>query len=100
MTKHTGEKWTLQNASDDYGQYQIEAEGWGVIQRVEDLSNESEGNAKLHASAPELLAAVKRSENVIQIAIEWAEDVDNTDIATLLRPVSSSLRALLSRIEG
>jgi hypothetical protein len=57
---HTPGPWVIQNADDHYNRYQIEgAGGWGIIIRVEDMSNEAPDNARLLAVAPELLAALE-----------------------------------------
>jgi len=57
--EHTPGNWRIQNASDTYNRYQIEANGWGIILRCEDTSNESQANARLIAAAPELLEALR-----------------------------------------
>ena len=56
---HTPGHWRIQNANDDYTRYQVEADGWGIIMRVEDVSNESLANARLIAAAPEMLVALE-----------------------------------------
>lgn len=58
--RHTPGKWYLHNDSDTYSHYRIEADGWGVIAHVKDVSNESEANAHLKAAAPDLLAALEK----------------------------------------
>ncbi len=62
--EHTPVPWTIQNANDNYTQYQIEAKGWGIIARVEDISNESHANAQFIVSAcnchEELLETLER----------------------------------------
>lgn len=56
---HTLGNWRIQGANEDYTRYQIEAEGWGIIARVEDISNESSDNARYIVVAPELLATLE-----------------------------------------
>jgi hypothetical protein len=57
--KHTPGPWKIQSATRNYDNFKIEAEGWGIITNIEDNSNESEGNARLIAAAPELLEMLK-----------------------------------------
>ena len=58
--KHTPGPWIIQNQSDNGNMYHIESEGWGIIHRIEDTSNEPFYNARLIAAAPEMLALLER----------------------------------------
>ena len=51
-------RWRIQNASDTYDRFQIEADGWGIILRCEDVSEDPQAHAHLIAAAPELLEAL------------------------------------------
>lgn len=59
MSEYTKGPWKLHNDSDDYRYCRVEAKGFGIIMHIDNYSNEPEGNARLIASAPELLEALK-----------------------------------------
>lgn len=59
-TKHTPGPWTIKDY--DFGQYEIGAKGLVVATALNDvveLEHQAEANAKLIATAPELLETVK-----------------------------------------
>ncbi len=64
----------IQNATDDYSRFQVEAEGRGIVARVEVLEDEPFGLelARLIAAAPAMLAALEAltSGNPINVAGE------------------------------
>ena len=92
----TGRKWHIERPFQEPGIY-IAAENSALVCKVSESYDNAEANARLIASAPELLAALKSAVESLEDARETILDID-PDEWMRAKPLSERIEELLSAI--